>query len=210
MIIDHTLQRTDDWLRLRLGVLTASRVDKLLTPTGKISSQRSGILHELVAEKLTGEPAEDFAGTYWTDRGEALEAEAVAYFELQTGLKHSPVGFVFRDESKTTGCSPDGLILDDDGAPIAGLELKCPKSKTHVGYMLADDKDPYIQQIQFSLWVTGLQSWYFLSYYPGLDPVLRCYTQDGKWQAAFSEHVPTFIAELDAAMEKLSYDITNR
>lgn len=204
MIIDHTPQRTDDWLRLRLGVLTASRVDKLLTPTGKISSQRSGILHALVAEKLLGAPSEDFAGTYWTDRGEALESEAVAYFELQTGLKHHPVGFVFRDESKTTGCSPDGLILDEDGAPIAGLELKCPKAETHVGYMLADDKDPYIQQIQFSLWVTGLQSWYFLSYYPGLNPVLRRYTPDEKWQAAFSEHVPTFIAELDAAMEKLS------
>jgi hypothetical protein len=199
IICDKLVQGSAEWIQTRLGVFTASQAAKLLTPTLKLSSQRKSLIATLAAERVLGEPVDDFGGTYWVDRGAALEQEAAAYFSLQTGLDYHAVGFVYRDESRDCGCSPDGLILDA-GEPVAGLELKCPKASTHVQYLL-DDKPQYQAQVQFSLWVTGLPRWYFMSYYPGLRPMLQTVEPDPAWQDAFSEHVPTVLSDLAEAVE---------
>lgn len=71
----------------------------------------------------------------------------------------STTGFLAHDELMA-GCSPDGLIGDK-----GGLELKCPKSATHLGY-LRSGKVPgqYIAQITQSLLVTGRDWWDFASF----------------------------------------------
>jgi len=211
IVLPELIQGTDEWIRARLGVLTASQVGKLLTPTGKLSAQRDSLACTLAAEAVLGEPVDDFNGTYWTDRGSALEDQAGAYFALQTGLEPKAVGFVYRDDSRTCGCSPDWLVWDCDESkditqvdPICGVEVKCPKAATHVEYLLDKDAKKYTQQVQFSLWVTGLPKWYFMSYFPGLPPLLKEVLPDPKWQKAFDTHVPTFLAEVEAIKEKLS------
>lgn len=196
IVSDNKIQGSAEWLRDRLGVLTASQIDRLLTPTLKLSSQRRGLLCKLIAEKMLGEPVEDFGGTYWTDRGNELEQEAGAYFSLQTGLRYEAVGLVYRDDNKICGCSPDGLVASDSGEIVAGLEIKCPKATTHVESLLSGDVPKYTPQVQYSLWVTGLPAWYFMSYYPGLPPVLKRVEPDPEYQKAFDEHVPVFTAEL--------------
>lgn len=203
IIVPDLIQGTEAWLRTRLGVLTASQIVKLLTPTGKLSSQRTDLIATLAAESILGEPIDDFQGTYWTDRGSELEGQAGAYFSLQTGHDPQAVGFVYRDDSRQAGCSPDWMIKDTGGDWIAGVEVKCPKASTHVGYLLDGTADKYMPQVQYSLWVTGLPGWYFMSYYPGLPPLLRLLEPVEKWQNAFDEHVPTFLNELAAAKEKL-------
>ena len=83
-------------------------------------------------------------------------------------LEVTEVGFLTRDDG-IVGCSPDGLIYRD-GEPVAGLELKCPLAKNHLGY-LVDGGVPkaYIPQVHFSMSITGLP-WYFMSFCPGIDP----------------------------------------
>lgn len=204
MIINHDLQQgTTPWIKARLGVLTASRVDKLLTPKGmKLSAQSDDLLNQLLYEQLTGEPSDNFGGTYYTERGNELEAEALAYFSMQTDLTVRTAGIVYRDETKETGCSPDGLVYDmsqppsDDALPQFGLELKCPMDKTAVAYLRSDGAPKYTPQVQFSLWVTKLPAWYFMSYHPLLPPVLHKVAPLPEWQAAFSEHVPEFLSRL--------------
>lgn len=203
IVVQHMVQGTDAWIRARLGVLTASQVVKLVTPTGKLSGQRSALAAALAAESVLGEPVDDFGGTYWTDRGSALEDEAGGYFALQTGHDPIAVGFVYRDESKTCGASPDWLVKDgDDWA--CGVEVKCPKAATHVEYLMDAKATKYTPQVQFSLWVTGLPQWWFMSYFPGLPPLLKEVLPDPKWQDAFSEHVPIFLGEVAAIRERLA------
>lgn len=204
IIIRDIIQGSAEWLRMRAGVLTASNANRLLTPSKlQLSQQRDGLVDQLVAERLLGEPIDDFQGTFWTERGQQLEGEAGDYFALQTGLDPSPVGFVFRDETRRCGCSPDWMVLDGD-TPVCGVEVKCPKASTHIGYLRAGEALKYDPQVQFSIWVTGLQCWWFMSYYPGLPPVLRKIEPDAKWQVALTEHVPALIREVGDVMSEIS------
>jgi len=198
MIVIDCEPGSSDWIAIRLGVMTGSGAYRIVTPTGKLSSQRSGYLAELLAEWATGEPGDEFMGTYWTDRGTELEPEAIAFYEMQTDKRTSRPGFVFRDSSRTVGCSPDWL---EDG----GLgELKCPKKATHIGYLVSDGMPAkYIPQVQFNLWCTALPVAHFMSYYPGLPPLLVEVEPDARYHDAFAEHVPAFLAELERGRERL-------
>ena len=202
IVIPNLIQGSDEWIRTRLGVLTASQIGKLITPTGKLSSQRDSLACTLAAEAVLGEPVDDFGGTYWTDRGSALEDQAGAYFALQTGLEPKAVGFVYRDETETCGCSPDWLVPDGSDY-VCGVEVKCPKAATHVEYLIDKEAKKYTQQVQLALWVTGLPKWYFMSYFPGLPPLLKEVEPDQKWQKAFDDHVPGFLAEIETIKEVL-------
>lgn len=204
IVINDVIQGSAEWLRLRAGVLTASQIDKLITPkTLKLSGQRESLINTLVAERLLGEPVQEFAGTYWTERGHQLEQEAGDYFAFQTGHDPRAVGFVFRDESRTTGCSPDWMIPDGDNW-LAGVEVKCPAAHTHVGYLRAGEAVRYSPQVQYSLWVTGLPAWYFLSYFPGLPPVLQRIEPDSEWQAALNATVPVLLDEVEQAVSAIT------
>ena len=196
IVCDYLEQGTDAWIRERLGVLTASQIDQLLTATGKSSGQRRKLMAKLVAETLLQEPVIEFAGNYRTDRGIEFEGEAGAYFSLMTDLEPRAVGFVYRDETKTCGCSPDWLVPDAGGDWIAGVEVKCPSATQHMLYLMDGEAKQYTPQVQYSLWVTQLPVWYFLSYYPGLPPLLREVRPDQKWQDAYSEYVPPFVKQL--------------
>ena len=205
IIIDDIEQGSAEWIMLRLGVLTASNAAKLITPLRlMMSGQRDTVINTLVAEALLHEPVDDFLGTIWTERGKDLEPEALAYFELQTGYHAEKVGFIFKDDTRRCGCSPDGVILDIHRSLIAGLEIKCPKASTHVGYLRAGEATKYWPQTQFSLWVTGLPAWYFMSYYPGIRPLLTRIEPIDEWQDAFDKYVPEVLKEVARTIEDYS------
>jgi len=162
IIIDNVEQNTPEWFALRVGIPTASNFDRILTPTGKQSTQARMYALELIAEKYGGEDVDKFQGNQWTERGHVVETEARMFYELVYDLTVKQVGFVYLDESKAVGCSPDGLIGDD-----GGLEIKCLKATNHFE-MLLDGIIPtkFIPQVQGSLWVTGRQWWDLLGYHP--------------------------------------------
>ena len=85
--------------------------------------------------------------------GKILEPEAFDYYGLITDLKPVTVGFVYRDDSRTVGCSPDALV-GDDGL----LELKCKRTEVVLGLSDKDTltdmpKENYVQ-VQGQIWVT--------------------------------------------------------
>lgn len=159
-------QQSEQWFRVRKGRVTASNADRILTPTGKDSSQWQAYALELIAECLRPDEMPDFIGNSHTDRGNELEPMARAKFMHHMGLDVREVGFVTRPD-EVVGCSPDGMIYNGN-TPVAGLELKCPMAKHHASY-LVDGGVPakYLPQVHFSMAVTGLP-WYFMSFCPGL------------------------------------------
>ena len=108
------------------------------------------------------------------------------------------VGLVYRDEARRVLCSPDGLL------PNAGFEQKNPLAKTHAKYLF-DGKLPldYFQQIQGSMWVCGFESWYFMSNYPGMPPLILEVKRDEKWIAKLEVVMSEFLDELDSVHQQI-------
>lgn len=198
MIIHDVTQGGDEWKRLRAGLPTASEFDKIVTTTGKPSTQYDAYINKLLAEIITGKPVDTFEGNAHTERGNELEPAAVAFYELQRDVEAVKVGFVTNDEG-TYGCSPDRL-LGDDGL----LEVKCPAPHTHVGYLLNPNVDrKYYPQLQGQLLVTGRQWVDIISYHPEIQPVIIRVERDLKFLEELSRLLRDFTAALNERKAKL-------
>ena len=198
MITVDCEQLSPEWFELRAGIPTASSFDKIFTTTGKKSAQADAYMNTLLAEWLTGEK-QSIKQSDWMARGIELEPEARSAYEFITDLEVETPGIVFKDEDKLVSCSPDGLT---EGK---GLEIKCPAPGTHVGYLLgAKLPTTYVQQVQGSMWVTGLEAWDFVSYCPGMKPVILTVERNEKLIEAIDEIMRDFIVDLLDKRERLN------
>lgn len=198
MIIHDVEQGSPEWFAARLGIPTASEFSKIITATGKASTQATDYCLTLLAEKLLGREVEKWQGNMWTERGKELEQEAADYYELTTGLTLNKVGFVTNDE-KTMGCSPDRLV-GEDGL----LEIKCPAAHTHLKYMLDKKLDAsYWPQLQGQLYITGREWVDIISYYPEMKPVIIRVDRDALYLEKMDEHLDGFILEMKSTEREL-------
>lgn len=198
IIITDIQQRSDAWFQAICGNVGASSVDKIITTKGEPSKQRTEYMMTLCAERITGKQEVGYL-TQAMQNGIDREAEARSLFELSQGVEVKEVGLVYTDD-KSCHCSPDGLIGD-----LSGLEIKNPMSKTHIKYLL-DGKLPteYFCQIQFSLFVSGRGSWWFMSHYPAIKPfIIECH-RDEAWIAKCDTLLKEFNQELDEMVKRLS------
>jgi hypothetical protein len=197
IILDHE-QGTEEWLAARLGKPSASGFSKLITATGKPSTSASAYIHELIAERLTGEST-PFYVTEWMERGTKLEPEAREAYEFITDNEVIETGFIV-DPSFEFGCSPDGLINGD-----GGLEIKCPAPKTMVSY-LADEQvgvKKYWQQIQGCMWIAQRDWWHFFAYHPKMRHVLVRVKRDDEYIAKLAAEVNAAVSQILNQVEKL-------
>lgn len=167
MIELHCEQRTEEWYKARIGVITASACGEFMS-----AHKRRSFAFKKLAEMLTGE-SESFKMNEYMQWGIDTEDEARIAYEKLTGNSVQEIGFVFKDESRRVGCSPDGLVGDD------GLvEIKCPMTKTHLGYIESGPPKKYKDQMNFQMYCTGRKWCDFVSYDPRVkDPKLRIYTK---------------------------------
>ena len=200
-----TTQRTPEWFTARLGLLTASCASAMLA-TVKVgeAAARRDLRTQLVLERLTGQPQEDGFVSKDMQRGADLEADAFTAYEALTGNLAMPCGFLAHD-TLMAGCSPDGLVDGSKG----GLELKVPKSATHLGYLRAGTMpSAYVAQVTHSLWITGAEWWDFLSFDPRFPASLQTFYVRVQRQdvglSAYEAAVKTFLAEVDKEYNELA------
>lgn len=192
MRIHNVLQGSTEWTRLRTGIPTASCFDQILTPGGKPSKSAERYLFSLLAERMMQHPCAEFV-TSWMERGVALEADAVAFYELQNNCETVPVGFITNDAG-TIGASPDRLV-GDDGL----LEIKVPKESTHVGYLLKKAVDQaYYPQVQGQLWISERQYADILSFHPEMPPALIRVPRDEDFIGLLATVIGQFSEALEA------------
>lgn len=186
------------WFEARSGIPTASEFDKLLTPkTLKLSAQAIPYRNRLLAEWMTGLLFEQET-TVWMSHGISSEEKAVEYYSLTTGRTVSECGLCLTDDRKV-GASPDRFV-GEDGL----LEVKSPMAPTHVGYVLAGVVPvEYWLQVQGQLFVTQRKWLDFLSYYPGLPPLLVRVEPEQTYQDALAEVLYQFCIDLDYCKMKL-------
>lgn len=201
-------QGGEDWVKLRLGVITASEVHNVIAKPRsgtKWPDMKMSYFHTLLAEVCTGvAPEVNAKPLAW---GKQYEDDARALFEFSScvGVIESPI--LFRDETLRTACSPDGLCSNG-----FGLELKCPfTSRDFMKFRLGGFdaiKAAYMAQVQFSMWVTGKEAWFFANYDPrmkreGLHYVIV--EREKKYMDEFDEQVPEFISKMDEALKEIGF-----
>jgi putative phage-type endonuclease len=185
-------QGSEEWLRLRSGIPTASRFSDILTKSGKPSASAERYLYTLLAERLIGHPVIEHV-SMWQQRGTELEADALSFFELQTDLSARPIGFVTNGEG-TWGASPDALVGDD-----AILEIKCPSEYQHCMMLMQSGSayEAHKVQVQGQLLVTARRSAWVLSYNPEMPPALTRVERDEPFLKLLSAALNTFSLELE-------------
>ena len=198
MIINNCEQRSDEWYILKAGVPSASNFDKIITANGKPSKQRTKYLYQLVGEKMLGKMPETYM-SWAMERGVELEDEAITYFSLKEGVEIERIGLCFKDERKDRSCSPDGLINSS-----IGLEIKCPILTTHVEYLMNNAlPTTYFQQVQGSMYITGYETWWFVSYFPGLPLLAILCEREDEFIDKLDNELDMFIEDLDIIREKI-------
>lgn len=197
------IQGSPEWHALRIGKVTASRVSDVIakTKTGWGAS-RANYMAELIAERLTGEPAEKYsnAAMAW---GTEKEPDARAAYEFFRDAQVSEIAFVDHPVIGMTGASPDGLVGDH------GLvEIKCPNTATHLDTLLTQAiPSKYVTQMLWQMACTGRQWCDFVSYDPRLPEAMSLFVKrvdrDDKLIASLEKDVAEFLAELDLKLAQL-------
>ncbi len=187
MIVIDMPQNGDEWYRARAGVITASKFDSLVTTKGAPSKSAEMYILSLAGDYILGTSKGGYenSATRW---GHAHEPDARREFSyIYDDVQVDTPGFIFKDETRICGCSPDGIIAEWG----EGLEIKCPEKKEiHLSYRKAGKlPTKYHNQVQGSMYVTGFQCWWFMSYFPGLPPLVLRVERDDE-----------FIEKLDAAI----------
>ncbi len=105
-----------------------------------------------------------------TQRGIEQEPFARMEYEQHTGEIVREAGFAYLP-TIMAGCSVDGFV-GDEGI----VEIKCPRTATHVSYLLGGSPPKeYIPQMRHNLWVTERTWCDFVSYDPTLPKGLRLF-----------------------------------
>lgn len=185
MITYHAdlIQGSEEWRAARCGLLTASEMKLIITPTLKMASndKERQHLYELLAQRITGHVEPSYVSDDML-RGKTEEILARAKY-AETYAPVQECGFITNDKwGFTIGCSPDGLV-GADGL----IECKSRRQKyqiqtivENVGYDTTPEE--YQIQIQTELLVSERLWCDFVSYSGGLpmatirvlpDPVIQ-------------------------------------
>lgn len=189
-ILPDLIQGSDEWHNQRRGIVTASVVGRLITPSTvkpAANVESRALTGLLAAERITGWTDNTYVGDDmmrgWDDEPRAVEHYSEHYAPVMT------VGFMVRDDwGFRIGYSPDGLV-GDDGA----IEVKSRRPKKHLQAIL-DNAVPAenMAQLQCALLVSD-RSWIdYVSYCGGMPMWPIRVTPDPVWQAAIVEAVAAF------------------
>lgn len=153
-------QRSEEWFKARLGVITGSRA------IGVFRSNNLTLVDEMIAERMTQSVEESFTSKAM-EHGVLFEPEALKSYNERTKNSAQEVGFCVHDKYDWLAVSPDALIFRDNIA-VGAVEIKCPSSKKHIEY-IRQNKIPneYKHQIfHYFIVIDTLQFLDFCSYDP--------------------------------------------
>jgi hypothetical protein len=200
MLIVDVEQGTDEWFAARVGIPTASSFSRLVTGTGKASSQLSDYAAELAADMYAGKPLERWGGNEATERGHETEPQARYSYEFDNGVEVVKVGFIVNHGA---GCSPDGLVGDD------GLhEIKCQMAKGHVQTLAYYSKNKacppgYLPQVYGQLLICE-REWCDLSFFhPDLPGLTVRVVRDESYMAELLRGIKAVCEERDKLVEMI-------
>ena len=191
-------QGSGDWAAQRCGMLTASEMDLIITPTLKVanSDKQRSHLYELLAQRLSKyvEPQ------YVSDAMLRGENEEITARELYSE-KYSPVkecGFVTNDRfGFSIGFSPDGLVGDGGLIEIKSRRQKFQAQTIIEGVLPAE----FALQVQTGLLVSERKWCDFISYSGGMPMFVLRIEPDPVIHKAIIEAATAFEKQLQEKLQ---------
>jgi hypothetical protein len=208
-ILTDLEQGSPEWLKMRIGCCTGSRVKDVVKRLQKASNGkkagdyaqcREDYMREIVIERLTGRAADHYVTPYM-EAGTANEPDARIEYELQTTDSVMPVGIAMHSRINWFAASPDALV-GDDGL----LEIKCLTSSNHLDILLTGQiPTEYMPQMLAEMSCTGRKWVDFVAYDPLMPPNLQLFVsrfhRNEEHIAMMEQEVEQFLAEA-AELEK--------
>lgn len=205
---DIFMDKEAEWRAQRCGMLTASRavdVCKRGAKGNKLSGYEA-YMNELIAERLTGEPAPNFC-TPAMQWGIDHEDEAAKAYEIKTGNMVTGDGKTFYKHPtiEGLGASPDRFV-GTDGI----VEIKCPNCSTHLERLRSREiPEMYKWQILTQLIVTGRKWCDYVDYDPrfrskGLELLVIRYEPTQEELNECEARCKEFLTELDSVMNEIN------
>ena len=194
------IQGTDEWHDQRRGIVTASVIGRLITPSTikpANNMESRSLVALLVSERITGWTDPSYVGDDmlrgWDDEPRAIEAYSEHFEPVTTD------GFLIRDDwGFRIGYSPDGLV-GDNGI----VEVKSRRPKKHLQTILGNEVPvENMAQIQCGLLVSGRDWCDYISYCGGMPLWVKRVRKLAKWQSAIVEAVAAF----EEAAEQMAAD----
>ncbi len=197
----NVAQGSAEWFAMRCGVLTASEMKLILTPTLKVAANEKerAHLYNLLAQRIVGFVEPGFIGDDML-RGYEDEIDAKAAY-AQHYAQVEDCGFITNDEwGFTLGYSPDGLV-GDEGL----IEVKSRRHKFHVETILEcvtkkTAPAEFMLQIQTGLLVSKRKWLDFISYSAGLPMATVRVFPDREIQTAIIEAASAFHDRIDTKL----------
>lgn len=105
------------------------------------------------------------------------------------------VGMLRRPDHPRVHANPDGLVLDEHGVPVAGIEIKTTNWRQ--AHEWAEDQIPDHAELQAQLcmFISGLSSWYVVGLIDGRDPQVRLVHVDVELGAMLAELAAGFFRD---------------
>lgn len=191
-------QGSEEWHALRCGILTASEIRLIMTPTFKPArnDKERAHLYELLGQRITKhtEPR------YFSDdmlRGQNDEIDARILYAKHYA-RVIECGFVVRTIGGVAiGYSPDGIVKED-----GLIECKSRCQKYQIETIIKDQvPQEYMLQIQTGLLVTDRKWLDFVSYCSGLPMYVKRVYPDQEMQDAIISTSAEFEGRLAIAEE---------
>jgi putative phage-type endonuclease len=203
-VIEGLEQQTPEWLQMRIGCVTGSRMADVMAKLKRKDGEaqcRADYKAEIVCEILTNRSMGHYISPamQW-----GLDNEIFARNAYEVAVESiEQVGFALHATIQRLGASPDGLVGAD------GLvEFKCPNTTTHLEYVIAGEVPAeYHWQMLCEMACTE-RSWCdFVSYDPRLPKHLQLFVRrfhrDDARIAEMEVEVNQFLVEVGEKIETL-------
>lgn len=218
-IVEGIEQGTPDWLAIRVGIVTGSRVADVMAKLKRKDGEaavRANYKAEIVCEQLTGLSAEHYITKEmrWGLENEIFARAAyeilvddvaqAGHYEVTEQDTVKRVGFALHPKILRFGASPDALVGSNGLA-----EFKCPKTETHLDYAFQGVVPPEYQPQMFAEMVCTDRQWCdFVSYDPRLPKekqlFIRRLERDEARICEMEKEIEKFLAEVDEMIAKLN------
>jgi len=192
-------QGTDEWLALRTGIITASEMNLILTPTLKTTNNEKTRQHvwEIAAQRINNYTEPSYIGDAML-RGHADEIIARDLYSEHIEPVQE-VGFFVRDiDGVRVGYSPDGAFPFSNG----GIEVKSRVQKYQL-QTIATNEVPieHRLQLQAGLFVTGWDYIDYVSFSGGMPMWIISTKPDPEYQDAIHAAVLDFESKVQDAID---------
>ncbi|KAA1013220.1 YqaJ viral recombinase family protein [Paraburkholderia panacisoli] len=206
-ILSEHAQGTPEWKADRAGRATGSKASAILAKvkSGEAAT-RADYRVQLALERLLGEPCEDEFTSRDIQNGIEREPFARMAYEAKTGLFVQEAGFAYW-EKLMVGCSVDGFAEQRQRKGF--VEIKCPKSKTHLEYLTGNRLPPvYKPQVLHNFLITNADFADFISFDPKMPEKLQLFVfrveRDDEEIRAYEAELRQFLIEVDATHKQLA------